>query len=269
MLRRERRTGGRLLPQVGYRARGEVVGLLPSLGAGGHLPQRGGQVGGNLAGQFSRREGGGQGLDAFVKRCLGEVVGGQLRGSIPAERFHPRAAFDLEGKLLPDLHAASCIAFDLGDLEQIGQGPGGHQVLCVLLDDARVGLLRFAQLSHFLVCPADIVLCQRGLRRVGPVVEHRLESVLDGRVAAADLHLAQAPLELGVRGAFAALVETEKLLVFREGRLPVLLLVVSLRNLKLVRSTSRSLGQRSRASPSMASAGQREATRHTARQNTA
>ena len=89
----------------------------------------------------------------------------------------------------------------------------------------RAGQLRAATCREQLVDPADpdprpgrgeVVFDSvsfahegrdRGLRRIGEVVENRLVAILDSRVLLAQLNLAVRPLQLRVGGTFALLVQ--------------------------------------------------------------
>ena len=108
-------------------------------------------------------------------------------------------AFRLEHQFAPQLHALGGVVLNPGQVQQVHAGQRGHDMLGVALQHQPVSLLGLLVLAHLFVRVADQVAGGGRLGRVGPVVDHGLKTVLDGRVGLAELQLAQAPLQLGVQ----------------------------------------------------------------------
>ena len=97
-----------------------------------------------------------------------------------------------------------------------------------------VRLLGIVQPADALVGATDVVCSRHGLRRVGPIVYHRLKAFLDGRVGLAQFEHREAPLQLRVAGRLAHFVERQILFVLGRRYFPLLLLKVVLGDLELV-----------------------------------
>src|SRR5205823_5455944 len=87
---------------------------------------------------------------------------------------------------------------------------------------------------NLLVGMPDVIPRSSRLVRLGPIINHRLEPFLDGRILLLELALAQTPLELRKWSALALLVEGHELLIFCARRLIVLFPPVFLGDLHLV-----------------------------------
>ncbi len=188
----------------------------------------------HLAGQCLAHPGGPQSLDTIVEGDLVEMVTGKVLRGITADRRRFTRSLDVECQSLPQLDTRLGVLQRGGDRDQIIDGVDRHQVIGMNGHHLAVRPLCLANLAHVLVRLPDVVHRRSRFGRLGPVIQHRLETLFDRGVEFSESALAETPLELRIGSRLAVLVQRQVLLVLGHRHLPLLLAVVLLGNLQLV-----------------------------------
>ena len=101
-------------------------------------------------------------------------------------------------------------------------------------DSAGVGLFGIGQFAHSLITLADEVSSQNRLVAFGPIIDHGLKPIADGRVNAALLNQAMAPHQLRVGRGDAAFIQRNKFFVLGSSCLVFALEIKPLCHLELI-----------------------------------